>query len=117
VEAALAVIKPFLKDKTREHIKLHGTNLSTLHEVVPRDILPPELGGEGPQFNPLLWYHTLLESSQTSEKSPSYCMTQTATYTKSPIIQEEDDLNFNSIKKIHNFNKIIKSDQSESLLK
>ena len=78
VEAALAVIRPFLKDKTRERIKMHGSNLSTLHEVVARDILPPELGGEGPTFNPLTWYHILLESSQMNAPLPSYCITQTS---------------------------------------
>uniref|UniRef100_A0A182NUF1 CRAL-TRIO domain-containing protein n=1 Tax=Anopheles dirus TaxID=7168 RepID=A0A182NUF1_9DIPT len=85
VEAALAVIRPFLKEKTRDRIKLHGSNLSTLHDCVARDILPTELGGEGPTFNPLNWYHELLESSQTVTKpAPSYCLSQTQMYTKTP---------------------------------
>jgi hypothetical protein len=86
VEAALSVIKPFLNSKTRERIKLHGSNLSTLHEAVARDILPPELCGEGPQFNPLTWYHILLESSQMNAPPPHYCITQTIPYSKSPPI-------------------------------
>lgn len=89
MEAALAVIRPFLKDKTRERIKMHGSNLSTLHEVVARDILPPELGGEGPTFNPLTWYHILLESSQMNAPLPSYCITQTSVYSKSPISNDK----------------------------
>ncbi|XP_055596826.1 clavesin-2-like [Uranotaenia lowii] len=86
VEAALAVIRPFLKEKTRERIKLHGGNLSTLHECIARDILPTELGGEGPTFNPLNWYHDLLESSQisTAKPAPSYVLSQPQYYTKSP---------------------------------
>lgn len=80
VEASLAVIKPFLNSKTRERIKLHGSNLSTLHEMIARDILPPELGGEGPNLNPLTWYHVLLESSQISAPPPHYCITQTIPY-------------------------------------
>ncbi|XP_062546914.1 clavesin-2-like [Armigeres subalbatus] len=85
VEAALAVIRPFLKEKTRERIKLHGGNLSTLHDCVARDILPTELGGEGPTFNPLNWYHELLESSQIATKpAPSYILSQPQYYTKSP---------------------------------
>lgn len=36
-------------------IYLHGNNLSTLHEHLPTDILPAELGGTGPAFNPGLW--------------------------------------------------------------
>lgn len=86
VEAALSVIKPFLNAKTRERIKLHGSNLSTLHEMIARDILPPELGGEGSQFNPLTWYHVLLESSQINGPPPRYCITQNIPYSKSPSI-------------------------------
>lgn len=80
VDVALAVIKPFLNSKTRERIKLHGSNLSTLHEMIARDILPPELGGEGPNLNPLTWYHVLLESSQINAPPPHYCITQTIPY-------------------------------------
>lgn len=54
--------------------------------MVARDILPPELGGEGEQFNPLTWYHVLLESSQINGPSPRYCITQTIPYSKSPSI-------------------------------
>ncbi|XP_023942656.2 clavesin-2-like [Bicyclus anynana] len=55
VETALAVIKPYLKAKTRERIVLHGNNLSTLHDALPLDILPAELGGEGPSYNSEHW--------------------------------------------------------------
>lgn len=86
VEAALAVIKPFLKEKTRARIKLHGGNLSTLHDCIARDILPAELGGEGPSFNPLDWVHQLLESSQvvTCDEVKSYHFTQTTVYSQPP---------------------------------
>ncbi|KAK6629828.1 hypothetical protein RUM43_003648 [Polyplax serrata] len=60
IEIALTVIKPFLKDKVKERIYLHGNNLSTLHEYIPKDILPAELGGEGPPFNPLIWAEKLM---------------------------------------------------------
>lgn len=59
VEAALTCIKPFLKDKTRERIFLHGNNLSTLHEHLPKDILPAEMGGEKPSYNPQVWIDKL----------------------------------------------------------
>ncbi|KAJ9601353.1 hypothetical protein L9F63_000491, partial [Diploptera punctata] len=61
VEAALTVIRPFLKDKTKDKIFLHGNNLSTLHDYVAKDILPAELGGEAPSYNPLLWANEMLE--------------------------------------------------------
>ncbi|XP_050466185.1 clavesin-2-like [Cataglyphis hispanica] len=55
VQATLALVKPFLDEKTRNKIYLHGNNLSTLHEHLPTDILPAELGGTGPAFSPGLW--------------------------------------------------------------
>ncbi|KAG5684846.1 hypothetical protein PVAND_014057 [Polypedilum vanderplanki] len=97
VEAALSVIKPFLNAKTRERIKLHGSNLSTLHEAVARDILPSELGGED-QYNPLEWYHLLLESSQINAAPPHYCITQTIPYSKTPqiIVNNTSSVNSNN---------------------
>lgn len=52
VDAALTVTKPFLKEVIKERIFSHGNNLSNLHEMVHRDILPAELGGEQPSYNP-----------------------------------------------------------------
>lgn len=64
--------------------------------MVARDILPPELGGEGEQFNPLTWYHVLLESSQMNGPLPRYCITQTIPYSKSPSIVSKASSNNNS---------------------
>ncbi|XP_012263346.2 clavesin-2-like [Athalia rosae] len=63
VQATLAVIKPFLDEKTRNKIYLHGNNLTTLHEHLPTDILPAELGGTGPAFNPGLWAEPVIHSA------------------------------------------------------
>lgn len=62
VEAALTCIKPFLKDKTRDRIHLHGNNLSTLHEHVAKDILPAEMGGEQACYNPQIWIDKITQS-------------------------------------------------------
>ncbi|XP_053610901.1 clavesin-2-like [Plodia interpunctella] len=64
VETALAVIKPYLKAKTRERIVLHGNNLSTLHDSLPLDILPAELGGEGPSYNSERWLKEFCRSEK-----------------------------------------------------
>lgn len=64
IETALTVIKPFLKDKTKQRIYVHGNNLSTLHDCVAKDILPAELGGEQPSYNPELWLAKLMEEEQ-----------------------------------------------------
>lgn len=63
VQATLALVKPFLDEKTRNKIHLHGNNLSTLHDHLPTDILPAELGGTGPAFNPGLWAEPVIHSA------------------------------------------------------
>ncbi|OXU26783.1 hypothetical protein TSAR_006491 [Trichomalopsis sarcophagae] len=63
VQATLALVKPFLDEKTRNKIYLHGNNLSTLHQHLPLDILPAELGGTGPGFNPGLWAEPVIHSA------------------------------------------------------
>ncbi|KAK4874136.1 hypothetical protein RN001_013496 [Aquatica leii] len=65
VNTALTVIKPFLKDKMRERIYVHGNNLSTLHDYLPKDILPAEMGGEQPSYNPHNWLENLLSAENS----------------------------------------------------
>ncbi|XP_033341864.2 clavesin-2 [Megalopta genalis] len=67
VQATLALVKPFLDEKTRNKIYLHGNNLSTLHEHLPTDILPAELGGTGPAFNPGLWADPVIHSAMKDD--------------------------------------------------
>ncbi|XP_078045647.1 clavesin-2 [Augochlora pura] len=68
VQATLALVKPFLDEKTRNKIYLHGNNLSTLHEHLPTDILPAELGGTGPAFNPGLWADPVIHSAMKDDE-------------------------------------------------
>nr|ATY51944.1 CTD44 [Heliconius melpomene] len=77
VETALAVIKPYLKAKTRERIVLHGNNLSTLHDSLPLDILPAELGGEGPSYNSERWLQEFCRCENIDPK-PIPIVTNTA---------------------------------------
>ncbi|XP_053322111.1 alpha-tocopherol transfer protein isoform X2 [Spea bombifrons] len=44
-----ALIKPFLPEKIKQRVHLHGCNyLSSLHNHFSGNILPPEYGGTGP---------------------------------------------------------------------
>ncbi|KAF3850235.1 hypothetical protein F7725_019962 [Dissostichus mawsoni] len=45
IHALYTVIRPFLKDKTRKRIFMHGNNLNSLHLLIHPEILPSELGG------------------------------------------------------------------------
>ena len=85
VELAFATIKPLFTEKIKRRFYIHGTNLNTLHNIVSKDILPPELGGEASSVNPLDWFHFLVASSQYSELSQDYRIIKILKYTKSPI--------------------------------
>ncbi|XP_024086358.1 clavesin-2-like isoform X1 [Cimex lectularius] len=62
VEPIIAIIRAFLKEKTKKKIFVHGNNMSTLHEHVNINILPAELGGEGPPHSPTNWANYVVES-------------------------------------------------------
>ncbi|XP_013418372.1 clavesin-2 [Lingula anatina] len=60
VEAILKVVKPFLKEKTKGKIHLHGNNLGTLHNYIHKEVLPAELGGLIPPYNTESWAKELI---------------------------------------------------------
>ncbi|XP_059221311.1 clavesin-2 [Stomoxys calcitrans] len=93
VELALSVIKPFFKENIKERFYVHGTNLNSLHELVCKDILPSELGGETPNVNNLDWYHSLLDSSQSTEEHATnkpYRIIKDIVYSK-PSVKLDDN--------------------------
>ncbi|XP_049851247.1 uncharacterized protein LOC126325807 isoform X1 [Schistocerca gregaria] len=57
-----AISKPFLKEKMRQRIHVHGRNMSSLHEYVPYEILPKQLGGMVPDFNFNSFRHKLQQN-------------------------------------------------------
>lgn len=85
VEMAFATMKSFFTEKVKRRFYVHGTNLNSLHNMISKDVLPPELGGEAPSINYLDWFHFLVASSQFSEISKEYRIIKTLVYTKSPI--------------------------------
>ncbi|KAG7525023.1 clavesin-1-like [Solea senegalensis] len=60
IHAMFTIIKPFLKDKTRKRIFLHGNNLNSLHQLILPDCLPSEFGGTLPPYDMGMWARTLL---------------------------------------------------------
>ncbi|XP_028160433.1 alpha-tocopherol transfer protein-like isoform X3 [Ostrinia furnacalis] len=45
IDTVVGIVKPFLKEKIRNRIFIH-TDLTTLYEHVPKEILPEEYGGD-----------------------------------------------------------------------
>ncbi|XP_077365313.1 clavesin-1-like isoform X2 [Festucalex cinctus] len=60
IHAMFTIIKPFLKDKTRKRIFLHGNNLNSLHQLIQPECLPSEFGGTLPPYDMGMWARTLL---------------------------------------------------------
>ncbi|GAB6028297.1 Clavesin-1 [Chamberlinius hualienensis] len=60
IEAALTVVKSFLKEKTKDRIFLHGSNLTTLHNHISKDVLPVELGGYCAPYNTRIWAEKMM---------------------------------------------------------
>ncbi|XP_064652168.1 clavesin-2-like [Lineus longissimus] len=66
VEAAFKVVRPFLKEKTKEKFYMHGNNLTTLHAHIHRDALPADQGGSAPPYNTETWAKILVGDDQFS---------------------------------------------------
>ncbi|KAA0708377.1 Clavesin-2 Retinaldehyde-binding protein 1-like 2 [Triplophysa tibetana] len=71
IHALYTVIRPFLKDKTRKRIFMHGNNLNSLHQLILPEILPSELGGMLPPYDMGTWARTLLDHAYDEETD--YC--------------------------------------------
>ncbi|XP_012675718.1 alpha-tocopherol transfer protein isoform X2 [Clupea harengus] len=61
------MIRPFLPEKIRARIHMHGSSfMQSLCEVFPPSILPPEYGGTGPALEELCqeWTHFIMDSEE-----------------------------------------------------
>ncbi|XP_060950199.1 clavesin-1-like [Limanda limanda] len=67
IHAMYTIIKPFLKDKTRKRIFLHGNNLNSLHQLIQPECLPSEFGGSMPPYDMGIWARTLLGPDYSDE--------------------------------------------------
>ncbi|KAF5300274.1 hypothetical protein FQA39_LY11131 [Lamprigera yunnana] len=71
-DAVIAVLKPFLKDKVRKRIYLHGSNYSSLHAFIAPDILPMEYGGSAGVFDNRAWQLQLLSEEKYFKRLECY---------------------------------------------
>uniref|UniRef100_A0A3B3B623 Clavesin-1 n=1 Tax=Oryzias melastigma TaxID=30732 RepID=A0A3B3B623_ORYME len=80
IHAMYTIIKPFLKDKTRKRIFLHGNNLNSLHQLIQPEFLPSEFGGTLPPYDMGMWARTLLGPDYNDETE--YTLTYDALHLK-----------------------------------
>ncbi|NXC44051.1 CLVS2 protein, partial [Psophia crepitans] len=93
IHALYTVIRPFLKEKTRKRIFLHGNNLNSLHQLIHPEILPSEFGGMLPPYDMGTWARTLLDHEYDDD---SEC---NADSYNSPAKDIEKDLSPKSMKR------------------
>ncbi|XP_014256582.1 clavesin-1-like [Cimex lectularius] len=60
-DALFAVVKPFLKDKIKQRVFLHGTNFKSLHRFISSDVLPVEYGGKCSPSDNTSWKKRLID--------------------------------------------------------
>nr|CAH0102443.1 unnamed protein product [Daphnia galeata] len=73
IEAAISLLKPFLRETSKRKIFSHGNNLSSLHQILSREVLPAELGGEQGPYRSSPWMANLQKASHETldrDKSP-----------------------------------------------
>ncbi|KAM9845341.1 alpha-tocopherol transfer protein [Aulostomus maculatus] len=70
-QPVFALIRPFLPDKIKRRIHMHGVDFqNTLTDFFSLPILPPEYGGEGPGIEEVCqdWANQLLQSEELLQK-------------------------------------------------
>ncbi|XP_780795.2 alpha-tocopherol transfer protein-like [Strongylocentrotus purpuratus] len=60
-DGAFTIIKPFMQEKIRKRVRLHGQNMETLHEYLSPSILPDTFGGDITNYDSLPWRQAFLE--------------------------------------------------------
>lgn len=56
VNIVLNIFKSFMKPKMKERVRIHFKGKESLHQVVDRQVLPPEYGGYGENLDSLIKY-------------------------------------------------------------
>ncbi|KAJ8965223.1 hypothetical protein NQ314_004293 [Rhamnusium bicolor] len=74
INVVLRVFKSFMTEKMRNRVRVHFGGVESLHEVVDRDVLPPEYGGNGESMESLVkyWSEKLLSNREWFAEDEQY---------------------------------------------
>lgn len=74
VNVVLNVFRRFMSEKLKGRIRVHFSGLSSLHEVIPQNILPVEYGGTNGTMSELIeyWFTKLDQYSEWFEEDEKY---------------------------------------------
>ncbi|XP_075151325.1 alpha-tocopherol transfer protein [Haematobia irritans] len=62
--AALKIFKPFLNARMREHLFIHGSDMSSLHQHIKPECLPRRYGGELDDPSATAWLDAIRDNQQ-----------------------------------------------------
>lgn len=61
-EMVYQIFKPFMNERMRERLFVHGSDLSSLHNYVHKSHLPIKYGGELPEYPYTAWMQSLAKN-------------------------------------------------------
>lgn len=62
------VFKPFLSERMRKQVYIHGSDMSSLHQHIDKAHLPIKYGGDMPEFPYIDWMKTLAKNDKVQEE-------------------------------------------------
>lgn len=62
------MFKPFLNERMRERLFIHGADLTSLHKHINKTHLPEKYGGELPEYPYTAWLDTLAKNEQVKNE-------------------------------------------------
>ncbi|XP_054452536.1 alpha-tocopherol transfer protein [Anoplopoma fimbria] len=89
-----AMIRPFLPDKIKQRIHMHGADFNdTLSDFFSSDVLPPEYGGEGPSIEGACqdWTNQLLQSEELLQQIAAHPTGDIAITPEDALISEKEE--------------------------
>lgn len=63
-DAAFQIFKPFLNDRMKERIFVHGSNMKSLHKHINPSHLPERYGGIHPDYQYQKWMDNLVKNEK-----------------------------------------------------
>ncbi|KAM4691488.1 alpha-tocopherol transfer protein-like [Rhinophrynus dorsalis] len=84
-----AILKPFLKEKIVKRFFLHGSDMNSLHDNIPKAILPEEYGGTAGKLDTSAWSQTLLTSEEAFAES--FCQASVTREGSLQVLSANDD--------------------------
>lgn len=62
------IFKPFMNERMRERLYVHGSDLSSLHKYVHKSHLPTKYGGELPEYPYTAWMESLAKNQTVMDE-------------------------------------------------